>query len=385
MILTYKYRLLPSKRQHAALTAICESQRQLYNAALQERIDCYQKTGKGRGYFDQCRALTECRRDLPEMAALPVRLQQWTLKRLDTAYISFFHRFKARNGKVGFPRFRGKGWWNSFGFSGSVRLDGKRLHFKGMPGGLRVHLHRPLPNNADIRSSYVFCRDAKGWYVCLHIAIETPEKKVVKTAIGIDLGLKVFAYCSDGLTIPNPRIARRAERAMRQRQRALARCQRGSKQRHKVKSELTRLHARIVNTRTTWLHQQSALLTKQYDLIAVEDLDVQDMLKNSKFARSISDAGWSKFLSMVAYKAEKAGSYLIRVDPRNTSQKCSSCGELVPKSLAVRTHSCPSCGLVIDRDWNASRNILQAVVSLGTVNVAHLGKRRSRNLTLVTK
>ncbi len=136
MILTYRYRLLPSKRQHAALTGLLDAQRALYNAALEERIDCYRKTGKGVSYIDQCKSLTLCRRALPEMGALPVNLQRWTLKRLDDAFQGFFRRVKARNGKAGFPRFRGRGWWDSFGFGefSGIRFDGARLRFAGMPG-----------------------------------------------------------------------------------------------------------------------------------------------------------------------------------------------------------------------------------------------------------
>jgi putative transposase len=109
VILTYRYRLLPLKSQHRALERICAGQRELHNAALEERIDCYRKTGKTRTYIDQCKALTTCRREVPEMGALPVSLQRWTLKRLDDAFQGFFRRLKARKGKAGFPRFRGKG------------------------------------------------------------------------------------------------------------------------------------------------------------------------------------------------------------------------------------------------------------------------------------
>ena len=384
MILTFKYRLLPSKRQHAALAGICESQRQLYNAALFERIDCYRKTGRGRNYVDQCRAVAEWRRSDEEAARLPSNLQRWTLKRLDDAYSGFFRRAKVRNGKAGFPRFRGKGRWDSFGFKEfrGVQWDGRRLRFKGLLSGLRVHLHRPLPADPDIRSC-VFRRDAKGWAVCFQVALPAIEKRPVATAVGIDLGLKVFAYQSDGVVIPNPRVARRAEREMRRHQRALARCKRGSNRRRKVRTRLARVHAKIVNTRTTWLHQQSARIAKSYDLIAVEDLNVAGMVRNKHLARSISDVAWSKFLGFLSYKAEGAGSHLIRVNPRNTSQICSGCGELVPKSLAVRAHSCPHCGLVIDRDENAARNILAAVVGRGPPNVARWGKRAAGNLGLV--
>src|SRR5215469_16136886 len=139
MILTYRYRLLPSKRQHRVLDALCESQRVFYNAALEERIDCYRKTGKSVSYIDQCKSLTLCRRDLPEMAALPVNLQRWTLKRLDDAFQAFFKRAKTRHGKAGFPRFRSRSRWGAFGFGefSGIRFDGARLRFAGMPNGLK--------------------------------------------------------------------------------------------------------------------------------------------------------------------------------------------------------------------------------------------------------
>jgi putative transposase len=381
VILGYRYRLLPSKRQHRALLTLLAAQRLLYNAALEERIDCYRKTGKSVSYMDQCKSLTLCRRDLPEMNMLPPNLQRWTLKRLDEAFQGFFRRIKARNGKAGFPRFRGRGWWDSFGFAefSGIRFDGRRLRFAGMPSGLKLHMHRALPDDADIRSC-VFRRDGRGWYVSLQIAADAAEKRIVTDAIGIDLGLKVFAYCSDGIILPNPRIARKAERAQRRASRALSRCKRGSNRRRKVKVRLARLHRKIANTRSTWLHQQSAALVKRADLIAVEDLNVKNMIRHPTLARSIADASWSKFLGFLAYKAERAGVHFIRVDPRRTSQKCSGCGELVPKSLAVRTHSCPHCSLVIDRDHNASLNILAAGIGRGPLNVSHQAVRAARNI-----
>jgi len=385
-ILTYKYRLLPTRRQHVALRQILDDQRQLYNAALEERIGCYRATGKGRTYFEQCKALTEWRRSDGEASAMPVNIQRWTLKRLDDAYKAFFRRVKARNGKAGFPRFCGPGRWKSFGFNefSGIGFDGC-LRFRGIPGDLRVNLHRALPKDADIRSC-VFRKDHNGWSVCFHVVVEAIGKRTVDTAVGLDLGLNVFAYQSDNIVIPNPRIARRAEKEMRRKQRALARCKRGSNRRRKIKLDVARLHAKIVNTRTTWLHQQSARIAKSYDLIVAEDLNISGMIQHPKLARSIADASWGKFLDMVSYKAERAGSTFITVNPKNTSQRCSGCQELVPKSLAVRTHSCPSCGLVIDRDYNAARNILHAaVLGGGFDNVAHWGERRAGKLTEVSK
>ena len=263
------------------------------------------------------------------MRELPANLQRWTLKRMDDAFQGFFHRLKAPRGKAGVPRFRAKERWQAFGFAEfkGIEFDGKRLRFAGMPGGLKLHLHRPLPDDADIRSC-VFRRDGRGWHVSLQIAMAAAEKRSVPSAIGVDLGLKVFAWCSDNVVILNPRIAQRAEKELRRRQRALSRCERGSNRRHKVRAKMTRLHRKIADTRNTWLHQKSAELVKRADLIAVEDLKVSNMVRHPTLARSISDASWSRFVSMLAYKAEKAGGHLIRVDPRNTSQKCSGCGEL---------------------------------------------------------
>lgn len=378
MILAYKYRLLPSKAQHKAMAAICEGQRLLYNAALEERIDCYRKTGRGRSYVDQCAAVTEWRSFDPNAKVAPLNLHRWTLRRVDLAYRSFFSRLKAGR-TPGFPRFRGRGRWHSFGFNEfqGIRWDGRRLRFSGLPGGLRVHLHRPLPSN--IRSC-AFSKDGAGWTVSFYVAVDATPKSAVSISVGIDLGLKAFSYASDGVIVPNPRIARRAERIVRVRQRALARCRKGSKRRQKVRATLSDAHRDIMNARTTWLHQQSAALVARADLIAAEDLRVANMIKNPHLARSISDASWAKFLSMVAYKAERAGKHFVTVDPRNTTQDCSGCGVKVPKTIAVRTHACPECGLVLDRDHNAALNILRAVAGPGKPNAAHQGKRASRNI-----
>ncbi|MEX2430933.1 MAG: transposase, partial [Dehalococcoidia bacterium] len=240
-VLTFKFRVLPSKQQHAALAHVCEQQRQLYNAALQERLDYYAKTGKGRTYIDQCKALTEWRQVDADAATCPANIQRWTLKRLDDAYNAFFRRLKARNGKAGFPRFRGKGRWDSFGFAefSGIRFDGKRLRFRGLPGGLRVHLHRPLPQDADIRSC-VFRREGKGWHVCFQMRVECAERREPTRCIGIDVGLVHLATLSNGEHIPNPRHVRRAERELRRRQRALSRCKRGSNRRKKVRARVAR-------------------------------------------------------------------------------------------------------------------------------------------------
>ena len=382
MILTYRYRLLPTKRQHRALEMIVESQRQLYNAALEERIGAYRKAGVTRTYVDQTRALTEWRQSDPDGRALPVNLQRATLKRLEDAYKGFFRRVKA-GAKPGFPRFRGKGWFDSFGFLqfDGISLKEGRLRFKGMPGSLRVHLHRPMPPEAAIKSC-TFRRDAKGWHVAFAVTVSEALLRKGKCAVGVDLGVTTFAALSDGGFIPSLRAARRGERRLRLAQRALSRKKRGSRNRLKARAAVARCHGAIARQRANHLHQASARLVRDYDVIAVEALNVK-ALARGRLAKDVHDASWTRFISMLRYKAACAGARLIEVDPQDTTQDCSGCGSKVPKRLADRHHECPHCGLSIDRDLNAARNILhRGGVAPGLRNVAgSCGKRAGGNLS----
>jgi putative transposase len=380
MILTYCYRLLPGKRQHRALEAILEGQRQLYNAPLEERIGAFRNAGVSRTYVDQCKALTEWRQSDPEAASIPLCLQRWTLKQLDEAYRGFFRRLKSVT-KPGFPRFRGKGRFDCFGFRefSGVRFENGRLRFKGMPGGLRVHLHRPLPEGARIRSC-VFRRDVKGWKVGFNVQILAASQRSGNRAVGVDLGISTFATFSDGAFIPSLKAARRAERRLRKASRALARTARGSRRRRKARIAVARCHAKTARTRLDYLHKASARLVRDYETIAVEKLNVKGLAR-SALAKDVHDAAWAKFISMLRYKAACAGSRLIEVDPYDTSQDCSGCGMKVPKALGDRLHECSHCGLAIDRDLNAARNILHwAGVGLGLLNVAGCGMRAGGNL-----
>jgi putative transposase len=381
MILTYCYRLLPTKRQHRALDAMLEGQRQLYNAALEERIDAYRKAGITRTYFDQCKALTEWRQSDPEAAALPRAMQRWTLKQVEQAYRGFFRRVRTGT-KPGFPRFRGAGRFDSFGFRdfSGIRFEACRVRFKGLPGGLRVHLHRPLPDGARFRSC-VFRRDVKGWKVGFAIEVAEAPLRRDDPIVGVDLGISNFAALSDGGRIPSLLAARRDERRSRIAQRALARKVRGSRNRRKARVELRRLHAATRRARANHLHQASARLVRDYGVIVVERLSIQGLAR-SALAKQVHDASWGKFIAMLRYKAVCAGSRLIEVSPYNTTQECSGCGRRVPKLLRERLHNCPHCYLAIDRDLNAARNILnRAGAGPGLRNVAgRHGMRAGGNL-----
>ena len=385
MILTYRYRLLPTKRQHRALESILESQRQLYNAALEERIDAYRKAGLTRRYIDQTKALTEWRQSDPDARALPVALQRATLKRLEDAYTGFFRRVKA-GGKAGFPRFRGRGRFDGFGFRtfSGISWGMGRIRFKGMPGALRVHLHRQIPAEAVIKSC-TFRRDAKAWSVSFATEMPAPPLRAGRRAVGVDLGITTFAALSDGAFIPSLKAARRAERRLRQVQRALSRTKRGSGGRRKARDAVARCHAQTALRRSNHLHQASARLVRDYEVIAIEALNVKGLAR-SALAKDVHDASWAKFISMLRYKAEWAGARLVEVDPHNTSQDCSGCGMEVPKELGERSHECPHCGLSIDRDLNAARNILHwAGAGPGLRNVADCGMRAGGNLSSTSR
>jgi putative transposase len=380
MILTFCYRLLPGKRQHRALEAALESQRQLYNAALEERIGAFRNAGITRTYVDQCKALTEWRRSDPEARSVPLCLQRWTLKQLDQAYRGFFRRLRTGD-KPGFPRFRGKGRFDSFGFRefSGIRLANGRLRFAGMPGALRVHFHRPLPEAAPIRSC-VFRRDAKGWKVGFAVHVPTASPRAGTRTVGVDLGITTFAALSDGGFIPSLKAARRAERRLRQANRALARTARGSRGRRKARAAVARCHGATARARLDYLHQAGARLVREYDVIVVEKLNVNGLAR-SALAKDVHDASWTRFISMLRYKAEYAGARVVEVDPYDTSQDCSGCGMKVPKELGDRVHACAHCGLRIDRDLNAARNILhRAGVGPGLPNVAGYGMRAGGNL-----
>lgn len=403
-VLTYRYRLLPTPSQHRALMRVLESQRLFYNAALEERIEAWKRkdklTGKGisRNYFDQAKALTECRASMPDMAAVPLSIQRGTLRRLHKAFEAFYAR--ARNGKTpGFPRFKGKGWWRSFEFCEfkGVTFDGKRLRSKAFPGGMRVHLHRPLPDTKILSAR--FKREVKGWYISLTVNVEVPQPRQSSSRhIGLDVGIVELAVGSDDLRIPNPRTAKRAEKELRRRQRALTRCKRGSGNRRKARLQVSRVHAKIANTRATYLHQQSSTLIANYDLIAVEKLTIANLTRSARgpveepgtnvaqktgLNRAIHDAGWGKFVQFLDYKAVRAGVEIIKVDPRYTSQTCPECGHVAAENRPTRAQfHCQECGHDAHADLVGARNILaRAGRGPGVLNVAGSGVRAPGNLT----
>ena len=199
------------------------------------------------------------------------------------------------------------------------------------------------------------------WFACFSVEIDDPPKPPWKDGLmaGIDVGLESFATLSNGEKIDNPRFFRSEEKALAKAQRRLSNYEKGTPERRKALKVVQRTHERVANRRYDFAHQVSHNLVERFALIAFEDLSITKMLKNRCLAKSISDAAWRMLVITTSYKAESAGSMVVLVDPRSTSQLCSRCGLKVAKSLSDRVHECPQCGLVMDRDENAAINILR--------------------------
>jgi putative transposase len=259
--------------------------------------------------------------------------------------------------------------YNSFtypqvGAHGGAQLDGAMLSLSKV-GRIRIRLHRPLQGTPK---TVTLSREADGWYACISCAdVPTVSLPPTGRATGIDVGLKVFLITADGQSVDNPHYYRKAERALRKAQRRVARREKGSSRRRKAIALLKRKHQKVQRQRRHFHHKTALDLLKAYDTIYLEDLQVANMVRNHSLAKSISDAAWREFRTILEAKAACAGRQVIAIPAHYTSQDCSGvlpdgsrCRQRVVKSLSVRTHICPSCGLVLDRDENAALNILRA-------------------------
>ena len=354
----FTYKLQPTPQQERELERVLMLCRQLYNVALEQRITAWQRCHVSVSRFEQEAELKDIRAEFPEYAAIHSHVLQDVLARLDTTYQAFFRRIQ-RGEKAGFPRFKGRDRFHSFTFKeygNGATLDNGFLVLAKI-GRLAGRWSRPLEGTPK---TVTISREADGWYVAISCA-EVPIQPLPLTgnATGIDLGLESFATLANGTPIANPRIFRIAERTLKRAQRRVARRTKGSKRRRKAVQLLARAHQRVRRARADFHHKEAQKLVHAYDVISHEDLQVANMLKNHHLAKSISDAAWRAFLSILSCKAVEAGKTVVAVPPAFTSQVCSGCGVLVYKGLSVRWHVCPECGTSLHRDHNAALNILR--------------------------
>jgi len=357
---SYQFRIYPTKDQEARLLFTLDLCRNLYNAALEQRIFAWKKRGKSISFYDQDKEVKDLRETFSEYKGMYSQVPTDVLARLDKAYQAFFRRVK-KGDTPGFPRFKGKDRYDSFGYRSGFKFDGKRLYLSKL-GYIRTKAWCPLPTEPK---RVTITRKADGWYatfVCLNL----PSTLLLLTGkvIGLDLGLKTLVMTSDGESLGSLDHIKKAEKELRDVQRTLSRKKRGSNRRRKCKEQLAKKHLHAQRVRKYQLDCLSRKLVNENDVIAVEDLDVTQMVstdskKSSRgLRRNIHLASWSTFTQMLSYKAEDAGKRVVKVDPKGTTQECSGCGRVVPKDLSVRVHECPHCGLYLDRDYNAAINVL---------------------------
>jgi putative transposase len=352
---TFKEKLRPTPAQERALDEVLWRCRTLYNTALEQRITAWQRRHVSVSRFQQEAELKDIRADMPEYAAIHSHMLQDVLARLDRTYQAFFRRVQ-RGEKAGFPRYTGRTRFHAFTFKeygNGATLDNGLLVLAKI-GRIAVRWSRPLDGTPK---TVTISREADGWYVAVSCA-KAPVQSLPVTGreTGRDLGLEAFATLSDGTRIRSPGCYRQAEAYLAKRQRRVARRTKGSRRRRKAVALLAKAHQRGRRQRQDFHHKTALALVRQYDTVYHEDLRVANLVRNHHLAKSIQDAGWSVFLTILTFKAASAGKRVQAVEPAYTSQTCSGCGVVVSKGLSVRWHRCPECGTSLHRDHNAARN-----------------------------
>ena len=389
----YVLRLRPTARQHVALASCVDGHRELYNAALQERRDAWAHSKTRINYGDQSAQLSEIRSVRPDQARWSFSSQQATLRRLNKAFAGFFGRVKAGQ-TPGYPRFKGNArfdsvQWPKDGDGARWLPDQRRGYLQGV-GQVKVHLHRRVEG---IVKTVQVKRQGRRWMLVLSCD-DVPTKPLPATGgqAGIDVGVVTYATLSDGTAVANPRWARQQAGRLEVAQQRLQRAKRGSNNRVARRETVAALHRKIANRRKDFHHKQARELAVRYDLLVVEDLKIANMLRRAKpkpdpdhpeqflpngaraksgLNRSISDAGWGQFVSILRAKAEDAGRTWIEVDPRHTSDGCERCGHAAPENRVTQAEFvCQRCGHTAPADEHAARNILRAGLALHAAHAA---------------
>jgi putative transposase len=379
----YKCRAYPDLEQVSVLNRTFGCIRVVWNRTLAWRHARYHGE-QARTNFPQANAyLTAMKasQDLGWLNEVPSVPLQQAIRHQQAAFSNFFA------GRARYPRYKSRDGRQSAEYTRSgFRYRNGQLLLAKMRTPLAFAWSWPGIDPASIEPTTVtVSRDPCGrWYVCFAVDAADPVPLPVTGAVaGVDLGIKDFAVTSDGDKIPNPRRLARRERSLARYQRRLARCQQGSANRAKATAKAARAHRKVRASRADFLHRTSARLVRGHDVIVIEDLAVQNMVRNRPLAKAISDCGWGEFRRQLEYKAAARGRYLIVIDRWHPSSKtCSACGHLLARlSLSTRTWQCPSCGTRHDRDINAAKNILAAGLAVSACggDVRHPGSSRARS------
>jgi len=369
---TYKFRLYPDNEQQVLLSKHFGCIRWVYNHFLDLRTKHYldskekQLKKKSLNYFDDAKSLTEIKHqsETEWLSECNSQSLQHALKHLDGA----FNRFFKKLGK--YPRFKKRNSKQSFRVPQFVKVEDGRLFFPKFKEGIKIDQHRTI--EGKIQNATILKNQAGQYFACIGVQREIETKPKTDKMVGIDLGIKTFAVCSDGTVYPNIKPFRSLEQRMRLRNKELSRTQKGSAGREKARRKLARLHLKIANKRNDHLHKTSSKIVDENQVIVLESLNVKGMMANRKLSKSIWDCSWSEFVRQIEYKSEWYGRTVVRVDRFFPSSKtCNHCGCINENlTLEDREWTC-CCGVRHDRDLNAARVILRQGQNL--LNVATVG------------
>lgn len=354
MLKTYKYKLKPTDEQIVLLNKHFGSTRFVFNYFLNQRKTEYQNNKKTLNYYDNANELTILKNtdEYSWLKEINSQSLQTALKNLDGAYNNFFKFNK------GFPRFKSKHDKNSFTVPQYVKLDGDKLIIPKFKDGIKLIIDRKFTGNIKYCTISKTCTNE--YFVS--ILVDTVHIKLPKTglSVGIDLGIKDFVITSDGYKYKNNRYTKTYARKLKKAQQHLYRKTKGSNRYNKQKLKVSFIHKKITNSRMDNLHKVSTELIKKYDNIILEDLNIKGMIKNHKLSKHISDVSWGKFVELLTYKASWNDKVITKIDRFYPSSKtCHHCGYINQNlNLNIREWTCPSCNNKLDRDLNASINIL---------------------------
>ena len=352
---TYKFRLYPTKEQEVLLNQHFGQSRWVYNYFLNERKKQYQANKKSDNYYKQSTTLTKLKKEEDTKWLKEVNSQtlQFALRCLDTAFLNFFR------GNAQFPKFKSRKHKNTFTIPQFGTLTDNKIHIPKFKEGIKVKLHREV--KGKIGKMNITKTPTGKYYVSIFTEQIIDELPKTGKQVGIDLGLKDFVITSEGTKFKNNRYTKKYARELKKAQQHLSRKQKGSNGFEKQKLKVAKIHEKIASCRLDTLHKISIELVRNYDLISVEDLNVKGMIKNHKLSKHIADASWGNFVTLLQYKCDWYGKELVKVNRFYPSSKtCGDCGWINQDlKLSDREWTCNSCGIIHDRDVNASRNILK--------------------------